>query len=614
MKGEINQSKMNWDMTSFFPEFGGSVMEEFKQSLRRDIDSTKEKAQSLSVLSEGNQNDWEDVFLKYEDLLKRFSHLSAYIECLASADANCEEYLREEAALSVISAELSKLRVELQRAFKGATDEAFSSYSRREAFSGCEYALCRLREESEHMMDREKEVLSADLSVDGIHAWGRLYDTISAKLEFEMTFPDGNVERVPISKRRSLLEHPDREIRRAAFEGGNRAWQSVEDVTCAAINAISGTRLTLNRHRGIKHFLDIALFQSAITGKTLEAMREAIYSEIELPRAILKTKAQAMGEEKIRWYDMGAPTALDTETYFSWDEARELVARAIGGLYPKFADFFCSLHEKKWVDWEPRAGKRPGGFCTASMLSGESRVFMTYNGGLGDIFTLAHEAGHAFHNHLIQGMRPFSQTYPMTLAECASTFGELLLQRGLIDDPHFAGEKKAIVLDMETSHGAIYLLDITVRFEFEKALYEERASGELSVSRLKDIMTETQRALFGDVLEEGWEDPYYWSSKLHFYITGITFYNFPYTFGYLLSRGLYGMLKKEGEAFFPKYEEFLRLSGSGTATDIARKCLGLDLENPEFWTEAIATLKEPLDQLRAIMISKAGNKPQTSFS
>jgi oligoendopeptidase F len=456
------------------------------------------------------------------------------------------------------------------------------------------------------MMDREKEALSADLAVDGINAWGRLYDTISAKLEFEMAFPDGHVERVPISKRRSLLEHPDRGIRKAAFEGGNRAWQSVEDVTCAAINAISGTRLTLNRHRGVKHFLDMALFQSAISRKTLEAMREAIYAKIELPREILRTKAQAMGETKIRWYDLGAPTTLDAETSFSWDEAKELITGAFRKIYPKFADFFCSLYTKKWVEWEPRAGKRPGGFCTASMLSGESRIFMTYNGGLGDMLTLAHEAGHAFHNHLINGVRPFSQLYPMTIAECASTFGELLLQRGLLEDPRFAGKKKATVLDMETSHGAIYLLDITVRFEFERALYEERASGELSVSRLKEIMTETQRELFGDVLEEGWEDPYYWSSKLHFYITGITFYNFPYTFGYLLSRGLYGMLKKEGVEFLPKYEEFLRLAGSGTATEIARKCLGLDLETPEFWAEAIETLREPLDQMRSIMNSKGG--------
>jgi oligoendopeptidase F len=104
--------------------------------------------------------------------------------------------------------------------------------------------------------------------------------------------------------------------------------------------------------------------------------------------------------------------------------------------------------------------------------------------------------------------------------------------------------EKALTLDMEINHGAIYLMDIPVRYEFEKAFYEERQKGEVSVSRLKELMAETQRRIFGDVLEEGGEDLYFWASKLHFYITGITFYNFPYTFGYLLSRGLFSMFKE----------------------------------------------------------------------
>ena len=114
-------------------------------------------------------------------------------------------------------------------------------------------------------------------------------------------------------------------------------------------------------------------------------------------------------------------------------------------------------------------------------------------------------------------------------------------------------------------------------------------------------MVETQRRVLGDVLETGGEDPYFWASKLHFYITGITFYNFPYTFGFLLSRGLYAMFKKEGTSFLQKYEEFLRLTGSDTAENVVRRSLGRDLEKPEFWTEAIKSLEEPLNRLETLL-------------
>jgi oligoendopeptidase F len=201
----------------------------------------------------------------------------------------------------------------------------------------------------------------------------------------------------------------------------------------------------------------------------------------------------------------------------------------------------------------------------------------------------------------MRDIRPYSHFYPMTLAETASTFGEKILTEGIMQNNTISDEEKTLMLDTEINHGAIYLMDIPVRFEFEKAFYEERQKGEVSVSRLKELMTMTQQKIFGDILEENGEDPYFWASKLHFYITGVTFYNFPYTFGYLLSRGLFAMFKQEGKDFLPKYEKFLRLTGSDTAENVARKSIGEDLESPEFWAQSIRTLKEPLEDLRKLL-------------
>jgi oligoendopeptidase F len=592
---------MDWDLTSYFPEFNGPEMRRFKEDLERDIASLRKEATALPSLDHESQAEWEKVFLKNEEILRRLSHLSSYIGCLAAADTRNETTLKEEGAITLMKAESTKVKIELLRAIKAASDDIFSSFINREALNGARYYLNRLREESLHTMNPDKETLSADLGVDGIHAWGRLYDALSGRLEFDMKYPDGRRDRVPMSQRRSLMENPDRRVRRAAFEGGNAAWEAVGETVAAILNAISGTRLTLNRHRGVEHFLDIALFQSGITRKTLYAMFEAVYSELDLPRRILRLKAKVMKAERVAWYDLGAPLPLPQQDQLSWEKAKTLVQASFTQAYPALGEFLQTIFDKNWIDWTPRTGKRPGGFCTGSQLTKESRIFMTYNHTMGDVLTLAHEAGHAFHSHVIRDLRPYGRHYPMTLAETASTFAEMILTDGLLKDPSISDPQKARVLDMETGHGAIYLMDIPVRYEFEKDLYEERSQGEISLGTLKELMVESQQRVFGDLLEEGGEDPYFWASKLHFYITGVTFYNFPYTFGFLLSRGLFAMFKKEEREFLPRYEEFLRLTGSDTPENVARRTIDCDLESPEFWAEAIHSLKKPLDDLETIL-------------
>jgi oligoendopeptidase F len=593
---------MTWDLTSYFPAFNGPEMLQFKEAIRNDVTALQRAAAALPVLAVESAADWETLLLRHEDVMRRMSHLGSYVGCLASSDARNEDYLKEEAGLIRLRAEIAKIRIEFLRVLKEADDKSFAALKARSGLNGAENYLNRMREEAQRAMSTDKEVLATDLGIDGMQAWGRLYDTISAKLEFDMTFPDGTQKHLPMSQRRSLLDHPDRRVRKAAFDGGNAAWQAIEDTAAAALNAIAGTRLTLNRHRGVDHFLDIALFQAAITRRTLEAMFEALSANLEIPRRILQLKAKLMGQQSVAWYDLGAPLNLPGQEILSWDSAKSMVGESFAHAYPALGDFFKQqVIAKNWVDWEPRAGKRPGGFCTSSMLSKESRIFMTYNESLGDVLTLAHETGHAYHGLMMRDVRPYARGYPMTLAETASTFGEQVLMNGVLDDPSVPDRQKALILDVQIGHGAVYLLDIPVRYEFEKAFYEERTGGPLSISRLKELMVETQRRVLGEVLEAGGEDAYFWASKLHFYITGLTFYNFPYTFGYLLSRGLYAMFKNEGPRFLPKYEEFLRLAGSDTAENVVKRTIGKDIEKTVFWTDAIKSLEEPLNRLQTIL-------------
>lgn len=573
-------------------------MRRFKVDLRDDLDALLSAASDTAPLDSDNQDAWERIVLSFEDVVTRVRHLSSYVSCITSADANNEDFAAEEGALSLLDAQMSKILVELQRGFKSPSDEVFETFTSRPALRDAQYRIERIREQSRYTMSTEEEHLASDLGVDGIEAWGRLYDRVSGKLTFGMAYPDGRREQVPMSQRRALMEHPDRRVRRAALEGGNEAWASIETVPAAALNAIGGTRLTLYRHRSMDHYLDKALFQAAISRETLDAMFEAVFSEIDVARSILAYKARLMGGQTLGWYDLSAPLTVENQDEPSWEDARALVHRAFAAGYPALADYTAEAYEKKWIDWSPRPGKRPGAFCTGSPLTKESRVYMTYNDNMGDVLTLAHELGHAFHGHLMRTERTLNRAYPMTLAESASTFGEMLLMRGLLNEPGVSAETRAFLLNLEASDGATYLLDIPVRFEFEKAFHEERTTGEVSVSRLKELMVETQRRVLGDVLDPEGGDPYFWASKLHFYITDTTFYNFPYTFGYLLSRGLFARYEKEGPDFLPGYERYLKLTGSDTAENAVRRSMGIELTETEFWSDAIRGLESVLDQLK----------------
>ena len=592
---------VTWDLTSYFPEFDGPEMKAFEAALAVDVEALRAAAEGVGPLTDATAATWEELLLVAEGLKTRFSHIFSYVGCLGAADAANDEYGRKRAALTTLASAFEKFDVDLLHALKAADDDVFERFLAREKLAGAEYVIRRTRERAAFTMDREREILTSDLTLDGLHAWGRLYDTITGKLTFDMKWPDGKTETLPISRWRSLTASVDRAVGRAAFEAGNESFRKIEDTCAACLNAISGTRLHLNRHRDVDHFLTPALFGAAIERKTLDAMYAAIHGEIEIGREFCRARARAMGRESIAYFEREAPVPLPAGGEMTWAQGRDMVARSFRSVYPALADYFAFALERGWYESESRGGKRPGAFCTGSGLTKEQRVYMTFNGTLGDVATLAHETGHAFHGHVMKDLRPFAKSYPMTLAETASLFGEAILSEGILGNPDVDDDAKLSMLDGDLSRAVTTLLDITVRFEWEKAFHEERAKGEVSVARLKELMVETQRTVFGDAMSEGGEDPYFWASKLHFYISGVTFYNFPYTFGMLLARALFLRLKEEGPSFLPRYEEFLRLTGSATAEEVARRSIGADLGDPEFWAGAIRSYRTELSRYQELL-------------
>ena len=592
---------VTWDLTDYFQEFGGTDMRAFEKGLESDIANLLNSLRNIGRLGSETLAEWEAVLQGAEDAGSRLGHLSSYLECLTAAHADREDYGLAMAALERLRAEYHKIEIEIILAFKEPDDEIWQNLTIRPNLKAISYALERYRRKADFSMTADKEELASDLNIDGIQAWGRLYDKITGKLSFSYKTPGGKKVLKPMSQWRSLMSSHDRNIGRAAFEGGNRAWESVEDTCAAALNAIAGTRLSLYRHRGQDDFLDQALFQAGIKRTTLEAMYTAINSHIDIGREILKQKAHFFNRSGIWFFEREAPLPVGDSGEYTWQQATKLVSGAFEKSYPALANYFQSMLDRRWIESEQRPAKRPGAFCTGSALNRQQRIFMTFNGTLGNATTLAHEVGHAWHSHLMRDMRPWALHYPMTLAETASIFAEHILAEGIYTNDNIRESEKFLMLDEELSGAAVLLLDITTRFEFEKAFYRRRRDGELPVSELKKLMADTQHRIYGDTLLENGADPYFWASKLHFYITGVTFYNFPYTFGFLLARALINMFYSEGPDFLKRYETFLQMTGSGRVEDVIYRSLAVDIQQPAFWENAIRSLNEPLARYQAWM-------------
>lgn len=584
---------MDWDLTSYFPAFDGPEHRAFRDALEAEAVALEAAIAGLGAPGDDRAG-WVAALRRLEDVAGDAAHLGSYLHCLASADSRDEAVQRESARLARLRAELAKRYARVRAALGAAPAAAFDALLADPGLAHAGHFLRRLREEAARRMPAELEELAADLEVTGLAAWSRLYGRVSGALEFDLEVPGEAARRVPASLARSLLGDARPEVRRAALAGANAAWATNADVLAASLNAIAGTRLALYRRRGIGDFLDPALFDAGITRRTLDAMMDAVVARREVARRYLRRKAALLGLPRLGFCDLEAPLASAPAARVSFDEARAQVLAAFAARYPALAAVAARAFEGRWVDWSPRPGKRPGGFCSTSPVLGESRIFMTFGGSPGDVSTLAHELGHAFHGWLLRGARSFARRYPMTLAETASTFAEQILADAALDAPEAGRGQRLEVLDRRLRDGAAFLLNLPMRFAFERRVYEERAAEELSAGRLCELMGEAQREWYGDALDPAALDPWFWASKLHFYIAGTTFYNFPYTFGFLFSLGLAERARREGPEFLPRYEELLRLAGSDTAPGVARRCLGADLEDPAFWHASIDAVEADL--------------------
>jgi oligoendopeptidase F len=257
------------------------------------------------------------------------------------------------------------------------------------------------------------------------------------------------------------------------------------------------------------------------------------------------------------------------------------------------AAFAHRAFEGRWIEGEDRPGKAPGGFCTFFPESNQSRIFMTYSGTPSNVSTLAHELGHGFHTYAMKGVHYLNRGYAMNVAETASTFAEMIVADASVKNAKDKAEK-LVLLDDKIQRTVALLMNIHARFLFETSFYEERKLGLVSVERLNELMLAAQKEAYCDALAE--YHPLFWASKLHFFITDVPFYNFPYTFGYLFSLGIYAQALEEGNGYEEKYIALLRDTASMSVEDLAMRHLQVDLTQKDFWVKAVRPFIEDIEE------------------
>ncbi len=591
----------SWDLKDFYPNYGGPEYTSHWAYLEKTISDFKAQIVSNGALTESSAADWADFYDRLEHYGLELGHMSSYLGCLSSADALNDDYKRDLAKLSAFSPQIEEVMEKFQLVLGQAEERDFEALLAQPKTKDLRYNLTRLRTQARRKMPLEQEMLASELDVNGLSAWSRLYDSVSGKLKFELKTSKGT-RTVPFAQKRTLLEDNDPEVRLGALRDSNAAIAEIEDVFASALNAIAGTRHTLYARRGIKHFLEPAMWSGACDQSTIETMYDVVRARAEVPRAYLRRKAKVLGVKQLGFQDLDAPLPLKDSGRFEWNQGCEMVLKSFADSYPALHKYSQMALQKSWIESAPSDRKRPGGFCTGSDKVKQQRIFMTYGGSLGDIQTLAHELGHAFHSWTMRELHPARLNYPMTLAETASTFAQTIVAQALAKDPSLPSSVHAQMLTTLLNDGATFCLDIQMRYEFEKRFYEARKAGELSASELKALMVDVQKEVFGDSLDPEQLDPYFWASKLHFYIGGLSFYNFPYSFGYLLSRALLARFREEGPSFLPKYEKLLMQSASATCEDAVRDSIGADIRRPEFWHGALDEIEGDLKKFETLKI------------
>ncbi|MBT2734253.1 M3 family oligoendopeptidase [Bacillus sp. ISL-7] len=590
-----------WDLEIIFK--GGSDSKEFADHLTLTselIDLFQAKASSWTPLNTTEDSKFlQELLEDFEHAAKKLRQAGAFVGCLQAQNTEDKKASNLEARVTSLSAAFQTALSRFDSLLTTINDDVWVQLLADEKLKVLSYILNERRDRAKDKLSKEEEAIISALGVDGYHSWGQLYDLIVGKIKISFN-ENGKEKLLSVGQAFNKFSSPDREIRTAIFENWEKAWGDQADILAKTLNHLSGFRLSVYKKRGWEDVLKEPLSINRMEKRTLETMWTVISENKQMLVKYLERKATLLGLEKLSWYDLDAPYGK-TASKVSYQEGAEFIEQNFAIFGEKMASFAQKAFKEQWIEGEDRPGKAPGGFCTFFPESNQSRIFMTYSGTPSNVSTLAHELGHGFHTFAMKGVHHLNRNYAMNVAETASTFAEMIVADAAVKNAKDE-EEKLVLLDDKIQRTVALLMNIHARFLFETRFYEERKQGPVEVERLNELMLAAQKEAYSNALEE--YHPLFWASKLHFFITGVPFYNFPYTFGYLFSLGIYAQALEEGRGYEDKYIALLKDTASMSVEDLAEKHLQVDLTQPDFWEKAVRICLDDINEFLALTEDK----------
>jgi pepF/M3 family oligoendopeptidase len=603
MPGDEVQTKQlpHWDLSNVYPSLESDEFKKAFEDLKSRLNELDEYIEKNEIKGgskpAADTEQLAEVIGGYLDMtnaaIRLYATLNAYTYAYTSTDSYNTTAKRLRSEVQIQSVRLRKQGTRFQSWIGSVADKLDEVLKKSEAAEAHSFYLKELVEQSKYLMSDEEESLAAELALSGEIGWEKLQSTVCSQVMVPFEY-DGKTKEIPITALQNIRRSdPDSEVRRRAYEAELEAWKSVREPLAAAMNGVKGSASTLAERRGRRDALHSALDTSRIDEEILETMLGVMRESFPMFRQYLKAKAKRLGKERLPWWDMFAPVGkLDRK--FDYPEATEFVRDHFGGFSSRLADFAQKAFTFNWIDAEPRDGKTGGAFCIGLPTVDESRVLCNFDGSLDQVMTLAHELGHAFHNDCKSKRTMLQRVTPMTLAETASIFCETIVTDAILDATSNEEEELAI-LEAFLVGATQVIVDISSRFLFEKEVFERRKEAELSADDFCEIMLQAQRDTYGDGLDQDYLHPYMWAWKPHYYLSSISYYNYPYAFGMLFGFGLYGIYRQRGDSFISEYESLLSSTGMGTVADLAGR-FDIDIRQAEFWKTSMSIIEARINR------------------
>lgn len=571
-----------WTLEDLYPSFES---QEFKQDVEA-YKALKEKFESLTL--EDSIEGITQVVTLLEESTVLTGRLYNYIHLTLATDTTHEIATQVEVQLAGVSADLQATYAKVSK-FLGTiqtditTDPFLAEYR---------YYFEEAKKDATHLLSDELEEVLAKMSISGGKAWSQLFDFMWSSAQGEYK---GEV--VTLSEIRGKAYDSDAEVRKSAYEAELKMYDAIKEPIAFSLNHIKKEVLTTSQLRGFESPLAHTLEASRMSRETLDALLEAIREYLPNFRKYLRHKAALLGHENgLPFYDLFAPVGNSSRT-FTVEESKDYLIENFKTFSADLAEMTEEFFDKHYIDFYPRKGKVGGAFCANLPMIKQSRVLTNFTGSLSDVVTLAHELGHAYHGLHIENHRPLNQDYSMPVAETASTFNENIIMNTAIKEA--SDEEKIALIESQLQDTTQIIVDIYSRYLFESAVFENREQSFMFSKDLEEMMLYAQKEAYGDGLDQSYLHPYMWACKPHYYSTGLSFYNFPYAFGGLFSKGLYAIYQEQPEGFVEKYQELLRATTVSSVEDTA-KVLGVDVSTPEFWKKALAEVAESIEAFIAL--------------